>query len=406
MKIMVLNCGSSSVKYKLFEIKTNKVLAQGVAERIGLTGSFLKHKPKGKPEVLIKQLFSCHREAVENILELLTCQKHGVLNNVQEITAVGHRVVHGGEKFSRAVIVDDTVLMDLEKCSELAPLHNPSNITGIKVCKNLMPYAIQVAVFDTAFHQTMPSYVYTYAIPNKYYSEYGLRKYGFHGISHKYVARRAAEILGKDIANLKCITCHLGNGASLCAVDSGKSVDTTMGFTPLAGLVMGTRCGDIDPAIVAFLAEKEGLSPEEVVEVLNKESGVLGLSGISSDFRDLEIAARSGEKRAVLALDIFVYSVAKNISALIPVLGRLDALIFTAGIGENSPLMRYKICSALNYLGVKIDEQQNECRGKEIEISNSDSAVRVLVIPTDEEKMIVNEVMELVPGTEEWYVAN
>ncbi|MTI83965.1 MAG: acetate kinase [Firmicutes bacterium] len=396
MKILVLNCGSSSVKYKLFEMESAKVLAQGLAERIGMPGSCLKHKPAGKPEVLLDQILPGHSETVENILELLTCQKHGVINSIQEITAVGHRVVHGGEKFKGSVIVEDNIFKDLEKCNELAPLHNPSNIAGINVCKNLIPYASQVAVFDTAFHQTMPSYVYNYAIPYRYYSGYGLRKYGFHGISHKYVVQRSAKILGQNLTCLKGITCHLGNGASLCAVDAGKSVDTTMGFTPLAGLVMGTRSGDIDPAIVDFLAEKEGLSPSEVIEILNRESGVLGLSGVSSDFRDLESAARSGIKRAALALDMFVYSVSKNIGALVPTLGRLDALVFTAGIGENSPEIRFRICSSLNYLGIKIDEQKNDCRGMEIEISTSDSAVRVLVVPTDEEIMIANEVKSII----------
>lgn len=395
IKVLVLNCGSSSVKYKLFNTDENIVLAHGLVERIGGAASTLFYKAKEK-EVRQEKALSGHQEAIEFILNALVHHEYGVIKDLSEIQAVGHRVVHGGEHFQQPIVVDEGVLDLLEECSKLAPLHNPPNIAGIKICRSLIHHAVQVAVFDTAFHQTMPAYAYLYAIPYEFYQKYGIRKYGFHGISHKYVSQRAAELIGAKVEDLRIITCHLGNGASLCAVKGGKSIDTTMGLTPLAGVIMGTRCGDIDPAIINFLVEREGLSPAEVLEVLNKKSGVLGISGLSSDFRDLQLAADEGHYRARLALDMFIYSVSKNISALTAALGGIDALVFTAGIGENSPLIRAGICARLEYMGISIDEHKNSIKGKEMEISDPASNVRVLVIPTDEEKMISEEIRSAV----------
>ncbi|MCG8400403.1 MAG: acetate kinase [Firmicutes bacterium] len=369
----------------------NTVLARGVVERIGLTGSQLRYRAGGKNDLVDAKPVPGHREALEMILQTLISGGHGVIGNLKEIDAVGHRVVHGGEYFQQPVAVDNNVLELLEECSQLAPLHNPPNIMGIKVCRQLIPHAAQVAVFDTAFHQTIPDYAYMYAIPYKYYREHKIRKYGFHGTSHKYVSRRAAELADETVKKLKIITCHLGNGASLCAIDGDRSVDTTMGFTPLAGVIMGTRCGDVDPAIVDYMSGIEGITGAEVLEILNKHSGVLGLSGLSSDFRDLEQAALEGHPRARLALDMFIYSIAKNIGALIAALGGLDALVFTAGIGENSPGVRAGICSKLNYMGILLDDGKNSTSGEETLISTSDSLVQVFVIPTDEEKMIAEE---------------
>lgn len=391
MNILVLNCGSSSVKFKLFDMLKGGVVAQGLVERIGMPSSKFRYRSGQKDELVFERPMHGHSEAVEVILHTLTDSECGVICDVREIHSVGHRVVHGGESFQQAVVVNGEVLSALERCSRLAPLHNPPNIKGIQICRDLIPHAVQVAVFDTAFHQTMPDYAYMYAIPYKYYKTHGVRKYGFHGTSHKYVAFRAADMLGANIENLKIVTCHLGNGSSLCAVRGGKSLDTTMGFTPLAGVVMGTRCGDVDPAIVSFIAEMEAMSLRAINEMLNKKSGVLGISDVSSDFRDLEQSAAAGEHRARLALEIFCYSVSKGIGSLIPSLEGLDALVFTAGIGENSPDIRRQICSRLEYLGVLLDVQRNSCRGKEMQISTPDSRVRVLVIPTDEEKMIAEE---------------
>lgn len=390
MNILVLNCGSSSVKYKLFNMEDRSVLARGLGERIGMPGSKLRHQA-GERGFVIERPLPGHREAVEMIIYLITHADHGVVEDVRKIQAVGHRVVHGGESFQQPVAVDEEVLKSLDECSKLAPLHNPPNIMGIRVCRKLMSHALQVAVFDTAFHQTMPDYAYMYALPFEFYKVYRVRKYGFHGASHKYVARRAAEISGCRIEELKIITCHLGNGASLCAVRGGRSLDTTMGFTPLSGLVMGTRCGDVDPAVIPYIAKREGVSTAELLEVLNKKSGVLGISGVSSDFRDLERAAGAGHDRARLALDMFVYSVTKGIGALISTLGGLDMLVFTAGVGENSPVIRSRVCLNLKYMGISLDEQKNSIGGVEVEISTPGSAVRVLVIPTDEERMIAEE---------------
>lgn len=393
MKVLVLNCGSSSVKYKLFNMIEKSVPARGIVERIGMVSSKLKHQFINREEIITERTVPDHQHAVESILHMLTHPEQGIISSVREIDAVGHRVVHGGEYFHQPVPIDDEVTEILERCREMAPLHNPPNITGIRICSNLMPGTVQVAVFDTAFHQTMPDYAYIYALPYEYYEKYQLRKYGFHGTSHKYVSRRAAEITGKDLKELKIITCHLGNGSSLCAVDQGKSLDTTMGFTPMAGLVMGTRCGDLDPAIIPFLAEKENMDRAGVAEVLNKKSGVLGVSGLSSDFRDLEKAAQAGNERARLAIDIFVYSVIKGIGALNAVMGGMDILVFTAGIGENSPEIRRRVCKKLSCTGIELDDHKNNTRGMELEISTMQSGVKVLVVLTNEELMIAEETL-------------
>lgn len=396
MKVLVLNCGSSTVKYKLFSMGEDRVLAKGLAERIGSPGSRIVHRVEGRDEYILEKDLPGHQEAVEAILYILTGGEYGVISDVDEIKAVGHRVVHGGNYFNKSVVVSDDVLGLLGECGRLAPLHNPPNITGIQACKKMMPGAVQVAVLDTAFHQTMPEYAYMYALPYEMYDKHLIRKYGFHGISHKYVAGVSAGMLDARPEELKIITCHLGNGASLCAISGGKSVDTTMGFTPLAGLIMGTRCGDIDPAIIQYMAEKNNIGLGEVMEVLNKKSGVLGISGVSSDFRDVEKAALEGHHRSALALDMFSYSVARAIGSLVPALGGLDALVFTAGIGENSPGIRWRVCSRLKYMGIQLDEQINPAKGERIEISVPGSAVRVLVIPTDEERMIAEETRAVV----------
>ncbi len=398
MNVLVINCGSSSLKYQLFNTGEQTVLAKGLVERIGIEGSGLTHQPDGKDKVTITRQVANHREAIELVLQALVHGEHGVIKALSEIQAVGHRVVHGGEKFAGSVMIDDQVMKALEECSELAPLHNPPNIIGIKACQHLLPGVLQAGVFDTAFHQTMPDYAYLYGLPYELYQKYGIRRYGFHGTSHKYVSQRAAAMLGKPRSATKIITCHLGNGASITAVDGGKSVATSMGFTPLEGLMMGTRCGDIDPAIVMFIMEKEGLTVEQVNDLLNKKSGVLGLSGLSSDFRDLEAAAKDGHKRAQLALDIFAYDVKKYIGAYAAVLNGVDAIVFTAGLGENSILIRSMVCDRLDYLGVRLDNEKNQVRGQETDISAAGSAVKVLVIPTNEELMIALDTQRLVSG--------
>jgi acetate kinase len=385
MKILVLNCGSSSLKYKLFDMPEGIVLARGQA------GALFHHDIAGQEPFLNKTPLQNYHEAIHALLAHLIDGKQGILKSMSEIEGVGHRVVHGGEHFRTSVVVDPAIRETLEAIKHLAPLHNPPNLMGIDVCTSLMPGVPQVAVFDTAFHQTMPAYAYTYAIPYRYYLEDHVRRYGFHGISHRYVAGRAAEILGKNIDELKIITCHLGAGASLCAVAQGKSLDTSMGFTPLSGLVMGTRSGDIDPALVSFLVEKEHCSLAQVIDMLNRESGVFGISGISPDFRDLEKEADRGNERARLALSAFAYSVAKGVGSLIPAAGGLDVLVFTAGIGENSPNMRRRICAFLSWLGTTLDEGKNLEGALEGEISPTGAKVTVLVVPTDEEKMIAQE---------------
>ncbi|MBM7581918.1 acetate kinase [Caldicoprobacter guelmensis] len=398
MKILVINAGSSSLKYQLIDMTDESVLAKGLAERIGIDNSKLSHIPAGKERIEITADIKDHVQAVRMVIDALIHPEYGVIKDMSEISAVGHRVVHGGEKFSGSVIINDEVMEAIRANSELAPLHNPANITGIEACKSVMPNTPMVAVFDTAFHQTMPKEAYIYAIPYSAYEKYGIRRYGFHGTSHKYVALRAANLMGRPIEGLKIITCHLGNGSSIAAVKHGKSVDTSMGFTPLEGLPMGTRCGTIDPAIITFLMEKEGMTYQEINHYLNKESGVLGISGVSSDFRDLETAANEGNERARLALDIFAYSIKKYIGAYAAAMGGLDCVVFTAGIGENNPYIRQKACEGLEFLGIKIDKEKNEYtkKGKEGEISTADSTVKVLVIPTNEELMIARETKELV----------
>ncbi|MGB9903702.1 MAG: acetate/propionate family kinase [Desulfotomaculales bacterium] len=391
MQVLALNCGSSSVKYKLFDLEKDEVLARGLAERIGLPGARVIHAAGRGKEFVFTVPLSGHQEALALIFRLLADGNSPAPVKLSEIRAVGHRVVHGGQNFQRPVAVDERVLSLLEESSKFAPLHNPYNIMGIKACRALLPGALQVAVFDTAFHRTIPDYAFMYAVPYAYYEHFGLRKYGFHGISYQYVSQRAAEFLGRKKEDLKMIICHLGNGASLCALKGGVSVDTTMGFTPLAGTVMSTRCGDVDPGVVLFLAERDNLSPAGVLEILNKRSGVFGISGLSGDFRDLEEAAGKGHPRASLALKMFIYSLTKHLGAFIAALGGLDVLVFTAGIGENSPAIRAAVCANLKFAGVFLDEEKNRVRGKEAEISAETSAVRVLVIPTDEEKMIAEE---------------
>lgn len=397
MKILVINCGSSSLKYQLIDMNGEEVLTKGLVERIGMDGSRIKHDTTGKERVLIEEPMKDHKRALELVLGAVAHKDYGAVSSMDEIGAVGHRVVHGGEKFSSSVIIDGEVMKAIEDCIELAPLHNPPNIMGIEACRELMPTTPMVAVFDTAFHQTMPEESYIYAIPYDYYTEHKIRRYGFHGTSHKYVAERAAELLNKDINDLNIVNCHLGNGSSVCGIENGKSKNTSMGFTPLAGLPMGTRSGDIDPAIIPFLMEKENLSLEQVNNVLNKESGVLGISGLSSDFRDLELAAEDGNKRAALALNIFVNDVKKYIGAYMANMNELDALVFTAGIGENSGYIREKVCNSLNVLGIDLDTEVNkDARGEEVVVSTKDSKIKVLVIPTNEELMIAKDTLELV----------
>ncbi|HNZ10348.1 MAG TPA: acetate kinase [Smithellaceae bacterium] len=391
MKILVLNCGSSSLKYKLCEMETSEVLAQGQADRIGLPDALFQHDVQGRETFLDKTPLSSHHDAVHALLTHLVDGRQGILTDMKEIGGVGHRVVHGGEHFRTSVVVDPAIRKILESTKKIAPLHNPPNLMGIDVCTNLMPGVPQVAVFDTAFHQSMPAHAFTYAIPYRYYTEDHIRRYGFHGTSHRYVARRTAALLQDKTATPRIITCHLGAGSSLCAVAGGKSLDTSMGFTPLSGLVMGTRSGDIDPAVVSFIMEKENASMAGVMDILNRQSGVLGISGVSPDFRDLEKAAEEGHERAHLALTVFAYSVARGIGSLIPSINGLDALAFTAGIGEHSPHMRQRICSFLSWLGIILDEDKNDKGDNERMISKQESKINVFVIPTDEEKMIAEE---------------
>lgn len=395
MKVLVLNSGSSSLKYQLINMEDEKVLAKGLVERIGLTDSLLEQEASDGRETVIEANIPDHDTGIKMVIETLLDKENGVLKSMDDINAVGHRVVHGGEKFAQSTLINDEVIKEIEEVSELAPLHNPANLTGIRVCQKLLPGKPQVAVYDTAFHQTMPRKAFLYALPYEYYEKYSIRRYGFHGTSHKYVAHRAASMLGKPIEELKIITCHLGNGASIAAVKGGKSIDTSMGLTPLEGLMMGTRCGSIDPAIIPFLMEKENLSFEEVDKIMNKKSGLLGVSGVSSDSRDVEAAAASGNERAKAAIEIFDYRVAKYIGAYMTAMAGVDAIVFTAGIGENQQDLRKKIIQNLAFLNVKLNEEANKVRKKEIEISTTDSAIKVLVIPTNEELMIARETIEL-----------
>ncbi len=395
MKILVINCGSSSLKYQLINMENEGVLAQGLVERIGIEGSILTQKVNGE-KYIIKEPMENHKDAIKLVLEALVDEKHGVIKNMDEISAVGHRVVHGGEKYSKSVLVDEDVMAYLEECVKLAPLHNRPNIIGIEACKALMPNTPMAVVFDTAFHGTMPKEAYSYALPYELYKENGIRKYGFHGTSHKYVSGKVAEVLGKDIKDLKIVTCHLGNGVSLTAVKNGKSIDTTMGFTPLAGMPMGTRSGDIDPAIVIYLIKELGYSVDEVNEILNKKSGILGISGLSSDFRDVRDAAyKKGDERSLLAIDIYTYKIRTQIGAYAAAMGGLDVIVFTAGIGENADMIREGCLKNLEFLGVYLDKEKNKQNGEIVEISKDDSKVKVFVIPTNEELMIAKETMEL-----------
>ncbi len=396
MKILVINCGSSSLKYQLFDMTDESVIAKGGIERINLDGAFLKHEPSGKDKIKIEAEIPDHQVALRMVLDALTNPEYGVINDLKEISAVGHRIVHAGEKFSDSVKITDEVMETIRECIEIAPLHNPPNIIGIEATKKLIPGVPMVAVFDTAFHQTMPEHAYIYGLPYELYEKHGIRRYGFHGTSHKYVSLRAASMLNRPLEELKIVTCHLGNGSSITAVKGGKSIDTSMGFTPLEGVVMGTRCGNIDPAILPFLVEKENMNGPQINEYINKKCGVLGISGISNDFRDLEEAEKEGNHRAGLALDIFAYGVRKYIGAYAAAMGGIDALVFTAGIGENSGSIRMRICKGLEFLGIEIDPEKNKISGKEIDISKENTATKVLVIPTNEELMIARDTKELV----------
>ena len=396
MKVLVINAGSSSLKYQLMDTDTRTVLAKGLCERIGIDGRLTHKVPAKDLKLEFEIAMPTHAEAIQSVLDALTSAEHGVIRSMSEIDAVGHRVVHGGEKFAASARIDADVMAALEECIPLAPLHNPANITGIKACQAVMPSTPMVAVFDTAFHQTMPARSYIYALPYEYYEKDKVRRYGFHGTSHKYVAGRAAAMLGKPIEQLKIITCHLGNGSSVSAIDGGRSVDTSMGFTPLAGVPMGTRSGDLDAGILEYLMNKYGMDIKEMLNVLNKKSGVLGISGVSSDFRDLEEAAKAGNDRAQLALDSFQYSVKKLVGAYAAAMGGVDAIVFTAGVGENDAVTRMAIASGLEFMGVKMDAEANNTRGHEAVVSAADSKVKVLLIPTDEELMIAMDTAEIV----------
>ena len=397
MNILVINCGSSSLKYQLIDSDSEKVLAKGLCERIGINGSAITHQPAGGEKITTEVEMSNHTAAVKYVIEKLVDKEVGVVSSLDEIGAVGHRIVHGGEKFASSVVIDDEVIKAVEECNDLAPLHNPANLIGINSCKEIMPGVPMVAVFDTAFHQTMPKKAYLYGLPYEYYEDYKIRRYGFHGTSHDFVSNRAAEILGKKREDLKIIVCHLGNGASVSAVQNGKCVDTSMGLTPLEGLIMGTRSGDLDPAIISFIADKKGISADEVIDVCNKESGVLGLSGgLSSDFRDLGNAAEEGNEKAKAALETWSYRVAKYVGAYAAAMNGVDVIAFTAGIGENSGTVRSAVAKYLGYLGIEINEEANGKRGEEITISTPDSKVTVMVIPTNEELAIARETVALV----------
>ena len=396
MKILVLNCGSSSVKYKLIDSADKKVLAEGGVEKIGLPDSFLKFKlPDGSKEVIETPMKDA-KDAVRNILNLLTDPKKGVIKSFDEIEAVGHRVVHGMEKFSHSVLITPEVIEKVKECYTVAPLHNPANITGIEAVEALMPKVPQVAVFDTAFHQTMPAKAFMYALPYEAYTKYGVRRYGFHGTSHRYVSRRACEFLGVDYEKQRIITCHIGNGGSITAIQDGKSVDTSMGLTPTEGLMMGTRVGDVDPGALVYMAKQDNLTPDDMLRLINKQSGVLGISGISSDMRDIEDAIKAGNERAKLAMDMYEYRILKYIGAYTAVLGGVDIIVFTGGVGENQIGTREMLCRKLAFLGIDFDEKANQCRGKEVEITKPGSKVKVVVIPTDEEMVIAEDTDEIV----------
>ena len=397
MKILVLNCGSSSLKYQLIDMSNEEVLCVGLVERIGIEGSILKQEKDGvEGKLIVEQPMKDHQDAIKLVLDAVVDPQYGGVKDIKEVEAVGHRVVHGGEKFAGSVLITDEVKAALEECIDLAPLHNPANIMGIEACEAILPGVPMVGVFDTAFHQTMPKSSYLYGLPHELYTKYGVRRYGFHGTSHRYVSQRAAAMLGKNIEDCKIITCHLGNGASIAAVDGGKSVDTSMGFTPLEGLIMGTRCGDIDSAILPFLMEKEGLDAKGLSDLMNKKSGVYGMTGISSDFRDIEDAAANNNQLAQVALESYAKKVKKYIGSYAAEMNGVDAVVFTAGVGENGIDMRADIMANMDFLGMKLDEEANKVRGKERVISAEDSKVKILLIPTNEELMIARDTLELV----------
>ena len=397
MNILVINCGSSSLKFQLINSETEQCIAKGICERIGIEGSMITYAPEGGEKEKTVTPMPDHTEAIRLVLQALTNEKTGVVKSLEEIGAVGHRIVHGGEKFANATIIDEDVMKAIEECNDLAPLHNPANLIGINACKSLMPTTPMVAVFDTAFHQTMPEEAYMYGLPYEYYEKYKVRRYGFHGTSHSYVSKRAAEVLGKKYEDLKIIVCHLGNGASVSAVKNGKCVDTSMGLTPLEGLIMGTRSGDVDPAIIEFLAHKEGKDIDEILSVLNKKSGVLGLSNnLSSDFRDIESGFEKGDVHAVRAMKTFCYRVAKYVGSYVAAMNGVDVICFTAGVGENGPIVRNMVCDYLGYLGITLDQEANNKRGLDIEVTTADSKTKVMVIPTNEELAIARETVRLV----------
>ena len=395
MKVLVINCGSSSLKYQVIDSETEHVLAKGLCERIGIDG-VLTYQPAGQDKIKYEAAMPAHRQAVELVLKQLTDPENGVLKSIDEIDTVGHRMVHGGEKFACSTLLTEEVLKTVASCNDLAPLHNPPTLVGVAACKELLPTTPMVGVFDTAFHQTMPPEAYIYGLPYEYYEKYAVRRYGFHGTSHKYVSLRAAEILGKKPEDLKIVVCHLGNGSSISAVDGGKCVDTSMGLTPLEGLVMGTRSGDIDPTCIEFIAHKENLSLEQVMDIVNKKSGVLGISGVSSDFCDLDEAAKAGNKRADLALRVFAHSVVKYIGSFIAVMNGVDAIVFTAGIGENDDIIRSRIIEHFDYLDTTLDQKANKMHGEERIISTPESKVKVICIPTNEELAICRDTVEIV----------
>ena len=396
MKVLVINAGSSSLKYQLINMENKEVMAKGLCDRIGIAGTNMEHKAYDGEKLKFECKMDNHSEAIQMVIKELTDETVGVIKDMSEIDAVGHRVVHGGEAFSGSVMITEAVMKALDECSELAPLHNPPNIIGIKACQELMPNVPQIAVFDTAFHQTLADDAYLYALPYEYYENYKVRKYGFHGTSHKYVAERCAELLGKPIEELKIVTCHVGNGSSITAVDGGKSVDTTMGFTPLAGMIMGTRCGDIDPAIVTYIMDKENLSTAQMNEVMNKKSGLLGVSQFSSDSRDIENAAKEGDERSLLIERMMSRYVKRTIGGYAATMGGLDAIVFTAGVGENNAKFRRMCVEGLEFIGAKIDEEKNNVRGKERDLSADSSRVKIMLIPTNEELMIAMETERLV----------
>ena len=394
MKVLVINCGSSSLKYQLIDSETEVALAVGLCERIGIDGR-LNHTPNGGEKVVIEQAMPDHEVAIRMVLDALTNENYGVIKNLDEIDAIGHRLVHGGEKFTKSVIIDDEVIAGVEECSPLAPLHNPANLIGVRACQAIMPGVPNIGVFDTAFHQTMEPVAYMYGLPYEYYEKYKVRRYGFHGTSHSFVSKRAIQMLNLDPDNSKIIVCHLGNGSSISAVKNGKVVDTSMGMTPMEGLVMGTRCGDMDPTIVEYLAHSLNKSLEEVMVILNKKSGVLGISGVSSDFRDLDKASNEGNERAKLAVEVFSYRTAKFIGSYIAAMNGVDAIVFTAGLGENNIVVREQVLNHFGYMGITLDKEANQIRGEEKIISTPDSKVTVAVIPTNEELAIAHETVAL-----------